>query len=172
MPHFVYLLECADGSFYCGYTVHLEKRILAHNKGTGAKYTRGRRPVKLVYQEKFSSRSAALKREAHIKSLSRKAKQELMGMWKKIKNISVFHYCDWMKCAKCGKPATKLNKKGISVCSRHVNVDVKSPACPECKTNMVIRQGKFGLFWGCQAFPMCDGLMKLWLLKKNSNKNF
>ena len=77
MPYFVYLLECRDGTYYCGYTVNLKKRVKAHNEGKGARYTRTRRPVKLVYSEKFVGRKDAMKREAKIKSFSREKKLEL-----------------------------------------------------------------------------------------------
>jgi len=67
----VYLLECADHSLYCGITDDLERRIKAHNDGKGAKYTRGRGPVKLVYSVPCADRSAALKEESRVKRLSR-----------------------------------------------------------------------------------------------------
>lgn len=73
----VYILECADGSLYTGIARDLEARIAAHNNGTGAKYTRGRGPVKLLYQESAVDRSAALRREALLKRLSRAAKLNL-----------------------------------------------------------------------------------------------
>ena len=79
MAYFVYLLECSDRTYYCGYTNNLEKRIKAHNSKKGSKYTRARIPVKIVYFEKFSSLSKALKREHAIKQLSRKEKQELIA---------------------------------------------------------------------------------------------
>ncbi len=66
-----YLLRCADDTLYCGITNDLDKRIAAHNAGEGAKYTRARVPVKLVYSEKHKDRSAASKREMEIKGLSR-----------------------------------------------------------------------------------------------------
>jgi putative endonuclease len=72
-----YLLRCADDTFYCGITNDLEKRLAAHNAGEGAKYTRGRLPVKVVYSESCADKSAALKRELQIKRLSRSAKQAL-----------------------------------------------------------------------------------------------
>lgn len=78
MPYFVYILECRDNTFYCGYTTDLKKRVMEHNHGGGAKYTRGRRPVRLVLAEKFRDKSTALKREAGIKKLSRKAKEKLV----------------------------------------------------------------------------------------------
>jgi len=78
MPHYVYLLECSDGTLYCGYTNDLKKRIEAHNSGKGARYTRGRLPVKLVYRQKLSSKGAALKRELRIKRLPRKQKLSLV----------------------------------------------------------------------------------------------
>jgi putative endonuclease len=75
--NYTYILECADGSFYTGWTNDLEKRVRAHNQGTGAKYTRGRRPVRLAYYETFLTKEEAMKREAAIKKLSR-ADKELM----------------------------------------------------------------------------------------------
>ena len=73
----VYILECADGSLYTGIARNLDERIAAHNNGTGAKYTRGRGPVKLVYQENVTSRSIALRREITIKKLTRADKLRL-----------------------------------------------------------------------------------------------
>lgn len=73
-----YLLRCADDTLYCGISNDLEKRLLAHNAGTGAKYTRGRLPVELVYAEKCMDKSAALKREMQIKRMPRSTKQSLM----------------------------------------------------------------------------------------------
>lgn len=75
-----YLLRCADGTLYCGVTNDLDKRLAAHNTGEGAKYTRGRTPLKLVYQEPCTDKSAALKREREIKALSRSRKLVLCGV--------------------------------------------------------------------------------------------
>lgn len=77
--HYVYLVECADKTLYCGYTNNLEKRIASHNSGNGAKYTKGRKPVKLVHFEKFKSKSKALKRELKIKKFSREEKKKLFN---------------------------------------------------------------------------------------------
>ncbi|MDO5416785.1 MAG: GIY-YIG nuclease family protein [Lachnospiraceae bacterium] len=75
-----YLLRCADGTFYCGWTNHLEQRVKAHNEGrNGAKYTKSRRPVALVYFERFETKEEAMRREAAIKKLSRKEKEALIG---------------------------------------------------------------------------------------------
>jgi len=75
----VYIVECADGTLYTGITNALERRIEEHNSSDkGAKYTRSRRPVKLVYQEKHSDRSAASKREYEIKKMSRKKKKKML----------------------------------------------------------------------------------------------
>ena len=71
---FVYILECGDGSLYTGWTTNVEERVKMHNSGSGAKYTRSRLPVKLVYFEEVDGRSAALKRETAIKKLSRDKK--------------------------------------------------------------------------------------------------
>ena len=73
-----YILRCADGSLYTGWTNNLEKRLRAHNGGTGGKYTRARRPVKLVYAEQFDTRQEAMSREWHIKRLSRAEKLQLI----------------------------------------------------------------------------------------------
>ncbi len=76
--NYTYLLRCADGTFYCGWTNHLKERVRIHNEGRGAKYTKGRRPVELVYYEEFATRQEAMKRECAIKRLSRKDKQLLI----------------------------------------------------------------------------------------------
>ncbi len=81
-----YLLECADKTLYCGITNDLEKRLAMHNTGEGAKYTRARRPVQLVYSEQCSSRSEALKREMAIKALPRAEKLTLLGLTHKREN--------------------------------------------------------------------------------------
>ena len=78
-PNYVYLLRCADGTLYCGWTTDLESRIAAHNRGTGAKYTRSRLPVELVYCESYENRHQALSREWHIKRMSREEKLKLLG---------------------------------------------------------------------------------------------
>lgn len=69
-----YILLCADGTLYTGWTNDLQKRIAAHNAGRGAKYTRGRRPVTLLYSEECASKREAMSREAAIKKLSRERK--------------------------------------------------------------------------------------------------
>lgn len=76
--NYTYLLECADKTLYCGWTNDLEKRVKAHNSGQGAKYTKPRRPVTLVYYEEFETKEEAMKREAAIKKLSRKEKTDLI----------------------------------------------------------------------------------------------
>lgn len=76
--HYIYILECSDGSLYTGYTTDVERRLKEHNSGQGAKYTRGRLPVKLRHQESFKSRSLAQKREYQIKQLPRSKKEELI----------------------------------------------------------------------------------------------
>jgi putative endonuclease len=76
---FVYLLRCADGTFYAGSTTDVDARARAHNEGRGAKYTSGRRPVSVVYREACESRSAALGREHALKRLTRGQKERLIG---------------------------------------------------------------------------------------------
>ena len=76
---FVYILCCRDNTFYTGYTDDLLKRLKAHNSGKGAKYTKSRLPVKIVYYEDKLSKSEAMKREWAIKKLSRKEKEKLIA---------------------------------------------------------------------------------------------
>lgn len=75
---YLYILRCADDSLYTGITNDVEKRLEAHRAGKGAKYTRGRGPLELVYREKCGTHSDALKREAQIKAMSREKKLELI----------------------------------------------------------------------------------------------
>ncbi len=82
MEHYAYIVECADGTYYCGYTNNLEKRIKTHNRGKGAKYTRPRLPVVLVYFEIFSSKEEAMSREWHLKRLSHAEKEALASAFK------------------------------------------------------------------------------------------
>ena len=77
MSCYCYILECADGTYYTGWTTDPERRAAQHNKGSGARYTRTRIPVKLVYVEPQTDRKAAMKRESTIKALSRKQKMKL-----------------------------------------------------------------------------------------------
>jgi putative endonuclease len=77
--HYVYVLECADGTLYTGYTTDPQRRVHEHDAGEGAKYTRGRTPVCLVYTDCFDSKSAAMSREYEIKQLSRTEKERLIA---------------------------------------------------------------------------------------------
>ena len=85
--NYTYILECADGTLYCGWTNDLEKRLTAHNSGKGAKYTKSRLPVKLVYYETFDTSNEAMSRECGIKNLTRNEKLKLIG--KKGKHIAL-----------------------------------------------------------------------------------
>ncbi|MEG1535718.1 MAG: GIY-YIG nuclease family protein [Clostridia bacterium] len=76
---YIYILECADGTLYCGYTNDIVARVATHNAGKGAKYTKGRLPVEMIYSEQFDTKSQALIRECAIKKLSRKEKLLLVG---------------------------------------------------------------------------------------------
>ena len=75
--NYVYILRCADDTLYCGWTTNLEKRLTAHNSGRGAKYTRSRRPVELIYVEEYEDHHDALSREWHIKRMRREEKEML-----------------------------------------------------------------------------------------------
>lgn len=76
--HYVYIVKCSDESLYTGYTTDVERRVREHNAGEGAKYTRGRRPVELLYYEERESKSSAMKREYEIKQLKREEKIKLI----------------------------------------------------------------------------------------------
>ncbi len=78
MVFWTYLLACSDGKLYCGYTNNMERRLKMHQLGRASRFTRVRLPVKLVYSEKFSSQRTAMRREAEIKTFSRKKKLELI----------------------------------------------------------------------------------------------
>ncbi|RKM62312.1 GIY-YIG nuclease family protein [Butyrivibrio sp. CB08] len=77
MKHYAYIVECADGTYYCGYTNDLKKRMKTHNDGKGAKYTRARLPVRLIYFEEFESKEEAMSREYHLKELTHAQKKKL-----------------------------------------------------------------------------------------------
>lgn len=79
MPCYCYILECSDGTYYTGWAADPERRLCQHNRGNGARYTRSRRPVRLVYVEAQPDRSSAMRREFKIKQMSRKAKEKLVN---------------------------------------------------------------------------------------------
>ncbi len=79
---YTYILSCSDGSLYIGWTNHLEQRLKDHNAGkAGAKYTRSRRPVEIIYYEGYSSMQEAMHREAELKKMTRKQKLDLIQSW-------------------------------------------------------------------------------------------
>nr|WP_247010460.1 GIY-YIG nuclease family protein [Halorientalis litorea] len=75
----MYVLRCADDTLYTGYTTDIERRVREHERGDGAKYTRGRTPVDLVHVERFDSKSAAMSREYELKQYSKAEKERLVG---------------------------------------------------------------------------------------------
>jgi len=79
MSYWLYILRCGDGTLYTGVTTDVEKRLAAHRGGKGAKYTRGRGPLTVVYREECGDKSAALRRELAVKALSRQEKLALIG---------------------------------------------------------------------------------------------
>ena len=79
MNFYCYILECCDGTYYTGWSTDPERRLIRHNRGTGARYTRSRRPVRLVYVEELPDKGTALKRERAIKALPRLKKQKLIS---------------------------------------------------------------------------------------------
>ncbi|MBR4026932.1 MAG: GIY-YIG nuclease family protein [Lachnospiraceae bacterium] len=85
--NYTYMVRCKDNSLYIGWTNDLEKRIKAHNEGKGAKYTRPRRPVELVYYEAFATKQEAMSREYHLKKLNHRQREQL------VQNKSVTNLC-------------------------------------------------------------------------------
>ncbi|MCI9517041.1 MAG: GIY-YIG nuclease family protein [Lachnospiraceae bacterium] len=77
--NYTYIVKCCDNTLYTGWTTDLDRRIEAHNSGKGAKYTRSRRPVELIYAERFDTKQEAMRREWEIKQLSREEKLRLAG---------------------------------------------------------------------------------------------
>ncbi|MCI8651776.1 MAG: GIY-YIG nuclease family protein [Oscillospiraceae bacterium] len=78
MPYYLYILRCGDGSLYTGITTDVERRLAVHRSGRGAKYTRGRGPLTVVYREECGDKSAALRRELAVKALTREEKLALI----------------------------------------------------------------------------------------------
>lgn len=89
MPAYVYMLRCGDGSLYTGWTNNLQHRLSLHRAGRGAKYTRGRAPLTLVYAEEQPDRRSAMKRECELKKLARAAKLQLAAAWAKSENAII-----------------------------------------------------------------------------------
>lgn len=77
--NYTYIVKCRDNTYYTGWTKDLDRRMKAHNSGTGAKYTRSRRPVRLVYYEAYRTKEEAMQREREIKRMSRKEKEKLIA---------------------------------------------------------------------------------------------
>ncbi|MFC0274249.1 GIY-YIG nuclease family protein [Metabacillus herbersteinensis] len=75
LNHYFYVLECNDGSYYAGYSNNVDQRLKKHNEGKGAKYTRAKKPVELLYSKAYHTKSEALKMECYFKKLSRKNKE-------------------------------------------------------------------------------------------------
>lgn len=90
MSCYTYLVRCRDESLYCGWTTCLDRRIKAHNDGKGAKYTKSRRPVELVYYEEFSTREEAMRREWAIKRMTRAQKLKLVR-----ENVKSGSFSEW-----------------------------------------------------------------------------
>ena len=81
--NYTYMVMCSDGSLYTGWTTDLDRRVRCHNKGQGAKYTKSRLPVRLVYHEEFETKQEAMQREYAIKQLSRQDKLKLIRLYRR-----------------------------------------------------------------------------------------
>jgi predicted GIY-YIG superfamily endonuclease len=88
MQYFVYILKCGDGTFYVGSTDNIERRVVEHASGRGARYTRGRGPVEVVYLETLPSRAEAMKREIAVKRSGKAGKERLVGKFLALKKPS------------------------------------------------------------------------------------
>jgi putative endonuclease len=88
MAFYCYIVECQDGTFYTGWSTDPQRRVKQHNSGSGARYTRGHRPVRLVYIEACENKPAALKRERAIKALTREKKKQLISAYADATNSS------------------------------------------------------------------------------------
>jgi len=106
----VYLLRCSDGSLYCGITTDINRRVATHNEGRGARYTRARRPVHVVYMEPANSKSEALKREYAMKQLSKK-KKELMVVQNNNPHKT-------KTCPECGSRKIELFDSDNDICKK------------------------------------------------------
>jgi putative endonuclease len=87
MAYFCYIVECADGTFYTGWSTDPERRLKVHNAGLGARYTRQRRPIRLVYIESVESHSAALKRERTLKAMDHQRKKRLADEFLQLSSV-------------------------------------------------------------------------------------
>lgn len=110
MSGYTYILRCADGTLYCGWTNDLTARLAAHNSGRGAKYTRGREPVTLVYSEMFATQSEAMRREAEIKKLTRPQKQALIDSQSGAELLTVYD-ADGRPCGE--RPRAVVHAQGL-----------------------------------------------------------
>ena len=89
--NYTYILKCSDGTYYTGWTNDMAKRLKTHNEGKGAKYTRGRGPVELVYLEEFDTKQEAMSKEAKIKRLTRKEKLLLIENYQQEQKLNLEH---------------------------------------------------------------------------------
>ena len=110
MSGYTYILRCADGTLYCGWTNDLTARLAAHNSGKGAKYTRGRGPVTLVYSEQFDTQSEAMRREAEIKKLPRPRKQALIESQSGAEPLTIYDV-DGRPCGE--RPRALVHAQGL-----------------------------------------------------------
>lgn len=110
MRNYTYILRCVDDTLYCGWTNDLTARLAAHNSGKGAKYTRGRGPVTLVYSEIFPTQSEAMRREAEIKRLSRAQKQALIESQNSGELLTVYD-ADGQACGE--RPRAVVHAQGL-----------------------------------------------------------
>ena len=132
MMHYVYIIRCEDGSLYTGYTTDVERRFEAHKKGRGARYTRSRKPVEVVYTACFDNKNDALKEEYRIKHMPRQAKINMIENSKEITHNSSNEYrrnimIKVLRCKKCKKTLLVLKDHGCpTICCGDEMVELKA----------------------------------------------
>lgn len=116
MSHFVYMLQCADGTLYTGWTPNLARRLQAHRAGKGAKYTRGRGPLMLVYTEQLDDKSQALRREAELKALPRNRKLALCAPFRQaVQTLTAAGHQDALSLLESGARLLECDGKTVRI---------------------------------------------------------
>ena len=137
MMNYTYIVKCADGTFYTGWTNCLQKRMKEHNEGkNGAKYTRTKRPVTLVYYEGFSTKEEAMRREYEIKQFTRNKKLELLSFWtRQIRRIRENEKDDKMACSMRSMCDGQCSGHGSRSTGCYCNTDPDWNTGSGCNTN-------------------------------------
>ncbi len=131
--NYVYIVKCKDGTLYTGWTTNIENRIKKHNSGKGAKYTRNRYPVELKYFEEFENKAEALRREYHIKQLTRKEKLKLIQGGENLEKTFVILKPDAVERKLLGEIISRIERKELSVIQVKMGLISREQACEHYK---------------------------------------